>query len=199
LQAHAESFSDEFDRPDTEFSKDGSVIGESWVVAGESGLCKIKSGALTVQRIKNPAVLYSEKAETSSGGGKGFRIQADVTSTGWAGLIFNYQDPDNYYYLRYKPGSTLYHINARENGTDVMLLGANASEGFDPATAYTLTIESDRPGRFVVTVTKAGETKSLSRKQADDPKSRFKDGFGGIYCASSEASFDGFKFEPTSR
>jgi hypothetical protein len=87
-------------------------------------------------------------------------------------------------------------LNALTDGVDAMLLGGYASEEFDSGTAYTLTVQSEQPGRFDFSIMKAGKTTAMNKiRVAVDSKKRFTGGYAGLYSVSSSI-FDNFRFGP---
>ena len=194
----ADSVRADFNQSNTQYSVDGAAVGSGWENSDRFNKWKRVDGNLAVKLLSNPAVLYNttEKIE------KAFSVSADVCAiAGWAGIVFNYQDPENFYYLRIKTGASTYHLNARINGVDKMLSSGNASTVFTAEQKYTLTVSSDAPCSFSYTITEAGSPAVLnSNIVAVDLEKRFSGGFVGLYCPSGskdpDALFDNFRLEP---
>jgi hypothetical protein len=199
----AGSVSDDFNREDTGYTTSGKSIGEGWNVSASSAKWKLNNSNLVMKPIVNPAVLYNESLKIAKDEGSGFSVKATVSdAAGWVGIVFNYQDASNYYYLRIKTGESTYHFNARINGVDKMLSGGKASTVFTAEQKYTLTVSSTSPYSFSYTITEAGSADALNSNQlVVDKDKQFAAGYAGLYCATGgkdpSAVFDDFQLDLT--
>ena len=206
--ANAVTITDNFERPDTgpSYSIDGSVIGSGWVDNG-NGSWRILNGVLEMNSIRNPAGLYNTTLETVSGNTTNFVLSGDVSANvygGWSGIMFNYQNPSNYYVFRIKGGYSSYQVLGVEDGQNVTVLSkSDASITFSPGTMYTLTVTSDTPYVYQITVTEAGSVTVFNPTTSFvDQNFLFSAGYAGFYSPSDnaitpEASFDNFNLEVT--
>ena len=112
--ARASSITDDFERADTGVTTDGSVIGPGWVNATGLDEWELETGAVYRRTNLGGAepVLYNNALETLSGSGDSFVLSADIylRQNGWNGIVFNYQDPGNFYELRVKGGAANYQV-----------------------------------------------------------------------------------------
>jgi len=107
-----DDFNREKNTPQTPYTS--TVGGTGWVQDGDgTGTASdwfINANALAGRnRGTDLAVLYNNSIETVSGNGASFTLSADVSAKAaslWAGIVFNYQNRDNYYVARFKGSST---------------------------------------------------------------------------------------------
>ncbi len=193
---------DDFNRANTPVSSDTSLIGANWKqTAGSTDEWIISGNYLHSHALASPGILYNDALQTVSGSGSNFTLSLDVaskTSGAWAGVVFNYQDGNNYYMARFKSDASGFQMIKVVNGNlGVMQYGTTAAN-FSEDVFYTMTIESDAPYVFDITITEAGETDVFgSGTQRTDTGSNFTGGYGGTYANSAgySAGFDNFSLQ----
>ncbi|MCK5675849.1 MAG: hypothetical protein KAH99_02410 [Verrucomicrobia bacterium] len=177
---------DDFNRLDTAYSADGSSIGANWVNGAGADNWKIAGNNLFVNTDAGAGILYNNSLQTVSGNGTSFTLSADVAGHAiniWSGLVFNYQDENNYYYLRIKPGSESYQLISYVGGGNerVIVTKDDALTTFAPETQYTLTVTSDTAYSFDFAITEVGSSTVLNpTTAATDPYARFTGGYAGF-------------------
>ena len=186
---HTARLEDPFDREDTEYSADGRMIGSTWrnsiPFAAKWG---IKGKALVALTSGNNNVLFNTELETVSGGGRSFSVQADAAAQSgnvWSGVAFHYQDPGNFYMLRFKSGASIYHFYRVVNRETYRIKNGGITGEFLPGKAYTLTVQSSEPYRFIFKICEQNTGKVLVEDVAEDTHSSFTGGFAGIYQGSA--------------
>lgn len=183
--AWGESFSDDFNRPNTEFGTEGSPIGSNWNTSapGHAGaMWRIDSGKVQADDdgpAGGPAILYNTNVSLNSP----FTCSVDVLfKGGWAGVVFHYQDADNYYALRIRahPDTPCQIIRCR-NGRLSSLLTQHFPGGLLGGNrVYTVTVSSEPVGSFSFQITRQGEPGVLISGRVSD--STFTNGYAGLYC-----------------
>lgn len=185
----AAQISDDFGREDTAFSTDGSKVGENWVNSGEN-LWKISGGSLETDLKVSPSILYNNELQV----GDAFAASIDVAALVYGGLVFNYQNPNNYYELRFKAGTKAVHLQCLVDGVAENLLMDNAAATFVAETMYTLSVTSGSPHHFDISIAEAGGSTVLySATDVVDVNGRHTQGSAGAYATSGDARFDNFK------
>lgn len=115
--AHGQSFSDDFNRPDTSFSSDGSQIGPNWVVG--VGEWRILNNQL--QNSNQNMTIYNTTVGMADAAGE-FTTLSGTVQTGddtgnWSGMLFHFQESGGnsgeYYALRIKPDADSYQPPSR--------------------------------------------------------------------------------------
>lgn len=191
---------DGFNRPDTANSTDGANIGPGWFNSDSSDIWRIAGAELVGYLDSNPAILCNQELQTYS---DGFSVSADVSvsqASVWGGLVFNYQNPSNYYMLRIKAGSKAYQMISVVDGLNdsVMINKGDALATFEVDTFYNLTVMSDTVGSFNFTITESGSSTVLNPAQTavDAGSGLHQDGYGGVLVSTSGAYpvyFDDFR------
>jgi hypothetical protein len=199
---------DGFDGADTAYAAEGSNIGAEWVNSDGSNVWKIVRGALFVNTQSAPAILYNKALKTESGDGEQFSLSADIAgnlANTWAGLVFNYQDPANYYAVRIKMNTADYQVLAIIDGATAMLLKGKSKANFIPGSTYSVAVASDTVGVFDISIQRAGRSDILNFNQiAQDFSASLKSGYAGLYSASAsladpDAVYDNFFLATTSK
>jgi len=184
--------SDAFTRTDTSYSTNGSNIGINWVATASEW--KISGNTLAVNGLGGVAILYDDSLETVSGNGAYFTVSADVAvhmDGGWAGIVFHYQNPSNYYVLRIKPGSKYYQLLNCVNGVNATVLSkSDAPQNFVAGTPYTLAVTSVDEHVFNFTITEAGSSTVLNGATTldDTVNGVHSGGYAGLYNGLNHAS-----------
>jgi hypothetical protein len=195
---------DDFNRVNTSMSTDGSVIGEYWRNSRTDAKWGIAGGQIVAGAGTTAAVLYNTLLETTSGNGAGFVLSADIkglVSNAWSGVSFNFQDPQNYYYLRIKTGAPSYQMIRVVSGLETRMGAAgNLSSGiFSTNTAYTLTVSSSNAYEFSFAITDAKTGTLMASGSRIDDASSFSGGYAGLHYFNStdKARFDNFSLKIT--
>lgn len=192
----AATITDDFNRADTVFSTDGSQIGASWVngagttnvwAIGSSNLMLQVYGTETPATTAGPSILYNDSLQTTSGGGMSFTLSADLqpVSNRWVGLVFNYQNPSNYYEFRVAGDSSKYQFVAVNDGVaSAKINRTDAVVPFTSDTFYTLTVSSDAAYEYRFSITEAGSAVALNpTTTGSDSSESFTGGYAGLYQA----------------
>lgn len=196
-------FTDDFNRTDTSFSSDGSVIGASWVGSRMDGLWRIQNNQLEADTDTANTALYYTGEEMSCGGGTSFVVRVEVTplvSNAWAGIVFHYQNNEQFYWLRIKSGTTTALMDIYDNGTATRLKNITSTETFLPNTAYTLTVRAVCPYNFVYEIKESATDEVLASGWVEDPADTYAGGYAGILqgtTASGRHVFDDFELDQT--
>ena len=192
---------DDFNRGDTDYATPGVSIGGTWANGIGSDLWSVTNGTVNMDVTSGSAALINNGLTTISGGGTNFTLSADIArvpSGTMPGLVFNFQDDNNYYLLRLL--SDKYQVFAVYDGTIESVL--SVTEGaFADNTFYTVTITSSDAYNYSFTITEQGSSTVLNSTTSwTDPNSRFTGGYAGFYGAGNtavlpEGSFDNFSLE----
>ena len=190
---------DDFNRADTTYSSDGSLLGSGWNTSGDTNhLWRINSNEMQADVIgaNDPAILYNTDLTLDTN----FTYSADVRLQGaYGGVVFHYQDKDNYYAARIRSYGGVYQIlRVVDGGVHTVI---NKSDGnFSGNQFYTFTVTSDNAYNFTLEITKQGESTVLNpTTTGTDAASAFTGGYAGLYCGSNSASpdtrFDNFNVQ----
>lgn len=190
---------DDFSGAASSYSTDASLIGRDWENSNSSNPWKVNGSNLCLNTVSAPGVLYNTSLSTVCGSGNSFLLSADVSAdinNGWSGIVFNYQNPSNYYVLRLKAGSTSYQLLGVEDNANTTVFGwSDASSTFIAGTLYTLTVASDSEYEFGFTISDGAST--LAAQSVVDSNTLFRDGYAGLYSVINnaidpDARFDDF-------
>ena len=187
---------DDFNRPDGGMNSTGATVGPDWHSSRTTGQWGIVDQRVVANMVEANSVLYNSVLETISGNGTNFTASLDVKAFGayWAGLAFNYQNPTNFYYFRYKGAASDYQMYRMEDGASVKLFGVTISGVFATNTDYTLTVASSNAYEFAYEIKETGGA-VLASGTTTDSASLFTGGYAGILQTSTGAdrnSFDNF-------
>lgn len=136
--------------------------------------------------------------------GTNFTISADVNAQlndKWSGLIFNYTDEDNYYYLRFKSGTDTCLFYAIKGGvSDKIGATITASGIFSNNTFYTMTVTSTDLYSFDITIkeTLSGTVLVSDSRVGEVAGEQLSGGYGGLVQSSvgnDIVRFDNFSLE----
>ncbi|MEI8206547.1 MAG: hypothetical protein WCG03_06690 [Kiritimatiellales bacterium] len=192
--AWAAIVTDDFNRPDTTYSTNGSAIGANWINCYTSTVSasswEIHGNQLYAKCPTYVGQLVNTSLQTISGNGTNFILRTDVSteSNRWIGVVFNYQDQNNYYHLRIKPGSKAYQLISVKNTVllPLMVTKMDATSPFNTNTFYTLTVTSSNAYNFGFTITQTGYTNVLNpTKTFVDTNSCFTAGYAGIFTGGA--------------
>lgn len=178
--AQAATYVDDFNRAD------GS-LGANWTIAG--GDYAITNGQVACSSSGN-VVAYWNKGQTLNSGTNGFAISTMVSlsaasNSAWTGLTFNYQNPTNFYQLRYS-GLGEVQMLRFVNGANVAFYNPAGTEfAHVPNRPYLLEVSSMTPYIFRASI-KDTVTGAVvwSTAATTDGTSSFTDGYGGYYSSS---------------
>lgn len=190
------SVSDDFDRT-ADFRSDATLGGSAWAngADGQWGLIDHKASANS--RPASPGICINKALETTSGNKTNFTLSADLLplhNVHWAGLVWNYQNVSNYYFLQLKAGTNLYQIYRTVNGTTTRL-GANgiASGRFETGSVYTVTITSSEAYHFGLEIRKTVDRALLASASIKDDAASFTGGYAGLI--QTTPGQDRFRFD----
>jgi hypothetical protein len=211
--AQAVTVTDDFNRADTAFASNNTEvaasIGSNWMPIRETNTqYRIFNNAVDIGAVEagvQKASLICTGAETlNAGAGTNFTLSAtmqqDTTaSSGFIGLIFNYQDDTNYYLFRLS-GNGAVQMIAYSNGVSATVL--NKAAAFTPVQnrPYTFTVSSADPYIFDFSIfdTVASSTVySTNSLTLGASVVKFQDGLGGMHATSGAATLDDFRLENT--
>jgi hypothetical protein len=181
---------DDFNRAPVDYTSDGSLIRSDWVATG--GTWSLTNSALWYANTNSGnMVLYNTAGLTDSDGdGLGFTVRADVkarASSRWGGIMFNYQNPTNFYMFRFKSGFPSYQLIRYQDGTTPTLITkSDALESFAVDSFYTLTVTSTNAYEFDCIITRKGKSEQLNPfSHAVDGTQAFTGGRAGLYIGTA--------------
>ena len=190
---------DDFNRPDQDYTNDCSLIGVGWDQEVTENKWSINGGKVYANPSVRPAVMYNTGLETASGGGNSFTFSMEETprlDTLWSGVVFSYQNPSNFYILRFKTAADDYQLLSSVDGSLGILNAGHASENFLNGGAYTLTVTSDAAYDFDFSITQGSTV--LASGNGVDGDSNFTGGYAGTYVdktGGAPAKYDNFSLE----
>ena len=192
---------DDFNRADTAYSTNGALIGAEWSTSDSGGTgeqWRVHSNQLEcdITDASTQSFLYNTAVVLDTN----FTYSADVKLlSAYGGIVFHYQDADNYYAARIRGYGGVYQIlRVVDGGTHTVINEITAAEDkFVGNQYYTITVTSDNAYNFTLEITKTGESKVLnSVTNATDLGVAFTGGYAGLYSASYNAvpdtKFDNF-------
>jgi hypothetical protein len=183
---------DDFNRTATAYSTNGAAIGAGWVNAGATQW-KVESNQLQLlSPSAQTSILYNSGLETSSGSGSSFTLEGLVKSTqdgSWVGMVFNYQDVENFYALRFNPNSTSWQlVRVVENSLSAFSKG-DASTNFIKNRGYDITITSESAYNFSAQIVDHSTSEvKMSVSDIADGGANFTDGYAGFLSLSGSGN-----------
>ncbi len=187
--AHAATYLDDFNRAD------GS-LGANWTTTG--GDFSITNGVVDNYTTGN-VVAYWNKAQTLNGGTNGFAISATVTlnanaNTAWTGLAFNYQNPTNFFSLRFSGFGEVQMLRVVNGSLSTFYNAPGVEFAHVPNRPYLLEVSSVEPYVFRASIKDTvTDTVVWSSASIADTGSNFEDGYGGFFASSlGRATYDDF-------
>lgn len=182
---------DDFNRGDTAYSTDSTIIGSSWVSSLGDDRSAIKSNTLAFDvplTLSANHLFYNTGIALSAGtaGGSSWTYSADVKIDGagmYGGIAFNILDANNFYALRIKAGYSDYQMIRVVNGvTSSFVSQSNLTAPIAAGGAYTFTVSSDVVDNFTFTITAAGSSTVLNPQTTTSlGTSGFDNGYAGFY------------------
>jgi len=182
---------DDFSRAEpVDYTSDTSQIGPHWKQNWLTNKWSISSGGSVYGDIKRgEAVLYNDELQTTSGGGDSFTLQLDYagrhTATVWGGIAWNYQNPTNFYCLRYKNTTDNYQLISWKDGVIAEYQSGHASSAFADSTLYHFSISSSNAYEFAYAISKASDGSVVASGSFNPAAASFNGGYGGIYQTST--------------
>ena len=200
---------DDFNRADTVSSTDTSLIGADWAQsAGSPNRWRIGSNTVYSLAAETPSVMYNTAQQTQNGGGGSFSLSSDVAglaSNVWLGIAFNYNNPSNFYTVRFKSGADDYQVlGKRVDGSWNVIASEHAVSNFTVGGFYTITVSSDTAYAYDVSIREVGSGVLMaSRTGLLDDEIISSGGYAGLYLdtlnpTEEYARFDNFSLESTS-
>jgi hypothetical protein len=199
--AWATVITDDFNRADVEITSRGPLIGPDWVRGnGGWGI----SNERLIQNMSSTqanSVLYNAALETISGGGANFTVSLDVMALGvdaWAGIAFNYQDVDHFYYFRFKGDAGHWALSRYASGKATPIASGTMAGTFALDTDYTLKVSSSEPFTFDYEIKETATGEVLVSGTAADSHASFTGGYAGVLQSNmgpNRNSFDNFRVE----
>lgn len=198
----ADSHTDDFNR-EASFKTESTLNSESWANARSAGRWGIVDGAVSVESTLANAAVYNNALQTFSGNGAGFTLSVDLCGLvlgTWGGVIFNYQDKDNFYLFKIKFGTPDYQVFMRKNGEDVKITAGKAGSIFNTGVFHTVTVGSSNAYEFALSISEAADPQKviLNNCLVVDQTRSFAGGYGGFVQgnrASNRMLFDNFSLE----
>ena len=198
--AWATIITDDFNRADTGLNSSGATVGADWHSSRTTGGWGITDQKVVASMTEANTVLYNDTLETVSGGGTFFSLSLDVTASGvyWAGVVFNYQDADNFYWLRYKGTASNYSLVRFIGGSAKNVIATTITGTFATNTAYTLTVASSNAYEFTYEIKETVGGSVMVSGTETDSESAFTGGYAGILQSTTgpgRNTFDNFSLE----
>ena len=199
--AWATIITDDFNRSDQDYTNDVSLIGVGWDQDVAANNWQLNGGKVYANPGERPAVMYNTGLEMVSGNGTNFTFSMEETprlDNLWSGVVFNYQNPSNFYILRFKTSATSYQLLSSVDGTlGILKSDTDATTNFVKHVAYTLTVSSDAAYEFDFSISQAGNV-IASGNSVVDAAETFTGGYAGMYVdktGGAPAKYDDFSLE----
>lgn len=205
---HAESYSDDFQRPTTSGQdKDSTpnaigtqytILSGKWNISDTATAGRRANNLAAAQATGDPAsIMYFNKFQTLRNDGNQFSVSADVWSGGtgtnlrWQGLVFNLQDVNNYYIFDYEvraANSGVVRLGIVSDGVYTQIV-AQSGVNVNTSIYYRMTVTADANG---ITATLQTETTELATLSSTN--TALLDGYAGfIRNSTASTSFDDFE------
>lgn len=196
-------YRDNFDRPNTGLTNQSSVIGKDWQINNgqfeifNNYLRTIKGGTPSQSVILNKS---NDAVMQNIDGSFVFKIDITHNIVGWGGVVFNAQDDNSYYVLRFNSGSSaLQFLATQTNGASWGVLSIQqlrVQPALGTGTTYRMTIRSNEPGKYHVLITDPSETTIIGEMNLTDNRNfLFGNGYAGIWSQSDGIMYDNFYVE----
>jgi len=199
----AELVTDDFNRADQGLTSDGSQIGANWENSSTLSKWGISHDRLISEAVGagTQPVLYNTALSTVSGNGAKFTVSLDVMALSqnvWAGIAFNYQDENNFYWFRLKGGVNNWSLARFVDGAGEHMASGSITGDFAFDTDYTLTVSSSEAFTFDYEIKETATGEVLVTGNATDANSSFTGGYAGVLQSTTgpnRNSFDNFRVE----
>lgn len=201
--AEAAIVDDDFNRAPVDYTSDTSQIGPHWQQNWSANEWSISTGGSLYPIIyQTEAVLYNDELQTTSGGGHSFTLNLIYAgrhnTTVWGGVAWNYQNPTNFYCLRYKNTTDNYQLLARVDGNWQVMGSGHAAAAFADSATYQLSISSSAAYSFDYSIKKVSDNSVMASGNVVDGNSNFTGGYAGVYhsnAGSANMVADNFSLE----
>lgn len=189
---------DTFNRPNGVNTINGADLGLNWVNESAGDQWVISAGALFGSVAAAPALLYNTGLQTISGNGTNMTLSVVNTclqDNRYSGVVFNYQDENNYYYFRFKTGSSDYAVLKNVGGSLSFVKSGTASETFVANEPYTINVISRDAYDFWINMRHEGSV--ILQAHAYDSSESFTGGYAGLKFEMNGlgAKYDDFSLE----
>ena len=192
---------DDFSRPNVDYTADTSLIGVHWKQPGTTNTWSIGNGGVYSYVKESPGILYNDELETTSGNGNSFALSLDVAPRHnlavWSGITWNYQNVTNQYILRIKETYDDWQLLSNDGSLHVVAHG-HAPEIFAADTYYTLSITSTNAYQFDYSIVRTSDGAVFASGSATDSNSLYTGGYAGFYqdtTGGAHAKIDNFSLE----
>jgi len=193
---------DDFNRPNTVYTNDTSLIGPHWQQNWSANKWSIGNGSVYGDLTVGEAVLYNDELQTTSGGGDSFTLKLDYVGrhnvTVWGGIAWNYQNADNFYCLRYKNTTDDYQLLTMRNGGWANVSSGKASAIFADSAFYSFEITSANAYEFAYSIKERTSGTLVASGTYTPAGSDFNGGYAGIFQTSTggaHTATDNFSLE----
>jgi len=203
--AWATLVTDDFNRTDTSKSTDTSLIGAHWGNDSAANTWRITNNTVKAGSLDPMALMYNDELQTLNGGGDSFNLSLDVTGEAanvWSGVVFNYNNANEFYTVRVKTGLDDYQLLGRRSaGSWKVIASGHASETFVAGRFYRINVASDTAYTYDVSVTDTTtSTEIASVTGAVDSEHLHTGGYAGLGLYSQHATneygtYDNFSLE----
>jgi len=178
LHAGLIKFEDDFNRANVASTSDGVLIGDGYVIS--AGTVQLSGGSISGVTGSSNALMYYNKIVLSHE----FTVAADVSyalgSTRYAGVVFNYQDKDNYYFARILGAD--FQVRRVVNGSAAGGVLLVAKDVVAEGTNYRLTVTSGSAYKFDISLVGGTTDKTW---EVTDGGSNFTGGYAGIITSAA--------------
>jgi hypothetical protein len=199
----AAQFTDDFNREGVALTTGGSQIGENWVSSKAVAQWGISDQRLISEAVGQGTqpVLYNTAVSTVSGDGAKFTVSLDVMALSGdarAGIAFNYQDENNFYWFRLKGGSHNWSLVRFVDGAVEHMASGSITGEFAFDMDYTITVSSPEAYTFDYEIKETATGEVLVSGTATDSHASFTGGYAGVLQSTTgpnRNSFDNFSVE----
>ncbi len=197
----AATFSDDFNRTDTAWTQDGSIIGTDWVI-GNGTNWRIVNNELESEPYTAGKQVIWNTAVSFAPGDTTLNFSGTLTSHngGWNGIVFNLQDDGNYYTVRLNGGGNSNDFQFLVFGDGGLKTQIDPESGSKTASAY-----FNQSVPYTVTVTLVSQNLygvSISGSNIDDiyreydvssyASYLYSSGYTGFYSSSVGTLYDDY-------
>ena len=204
LVPSATAVSDGFSRADTAAAAADISIGTNWLNGASAGNgYRIFGKKADVVSGASPWLLLNTELDTlNDGTGTNFMLLGTVklnttSDSGCAGLVFNYQDANNYYAFRYGGGG-LVQVLRVIGGSVSTLVSTGGAFSHTANRPYELMVSSADPYAFEISIRDTvDDIVVYSNNAVSDSLGSFKDGSGGFYANNGGVLFDDYWLDST--
>lgn len=210
--AGAALLTDHFDRGNTAYSTDASIIESNWMTSLAADRAAIKDNALAFDvapSLNANHLTYNTGVVITAGtwnDANRWTMSSEVTISGdgmWAGVAFNIQDADNFYALRVKSGTTIYQmIRVLDGSVSAFVNRKDLLSPIAAGKAYVYTISCSTANEFTFSITEKESSAVLNPQTVTfGGTGNWDGGYGGFYHGTGllsqvpDATYDNFRLE----